>query len=176
MRSMRLLGSPGLLCAGLVTGGSVVLAQGSAFAASAPSCVSAQMVVTHGQAQGTARTTYIPLVFTNKGRACAIWGVPAVQPVTGAHHSAVGPTARNNSMGEMPVRHVVARGAAVSVDFGVVDTGNYTASSCVARSASGVIVSLGSFIHPTYVHLPITVCARRVSVTTKMIVPGVDGY
>ena len=80
MRSMSILGSPGLLCAGLVMGGSVVLAQGSAFAASAPSCVSAQMVVTHGQAQGTARTTYIPLVFTNKGRACAIWGVPAVNP------------------------------------------------------------------------------------------------
>lgn len=138
------------------------------------SCVPAQMRVTHGPPQGTAGTTYIPLVFTNVGAACARWGVANVQPVL-ASRRALGPAARNQSMGEMPVRRVLAQGHSVSVAFGVVETGNYTASSCVARSASGVVVALASFVRPTYLRLPISVCTKRASTTTRLIVDGSFG-
>ena len=101
--------------------------------------------------------------------------MPAIQPVAGNAHHAVGPMARSLSMGQMPARHVIAKGQSVSVAFGVVETGNYTPSTCVARSASGVVVSLGSFVHSTYVHLPIIVCTKRTSITTRLIVAGTTG-
>jgi hypothetical protein len=176
MKSIKFLAAVGLLASTLTTSGLLAASQFSSSASSAPSCRSSRIAVTHGAPQGTAGTTYIPLRFTNEGAACAIWGVPVIQPVVGASHKPVGPGARNLSTGEMPVRHVVAKGAAVSVAFGVVDTGNYSASACVARSASGVIVTLGSFARATYLHLPITVCTKRWSVTTRLIVPGVSGY
>jgi hypothetical protein len=167
------------LCAGsLATGGSLSLL-GSAPAAATTmvkSCVSAHIKVTHGAPQGTAGTTYIPIVFTNTGAKCSISGVPAIQPVAGAKHHAIGPAARNASMGQMPVLHVMGHGRSVSVGFGVVDTGNYPASTCVAKHADGVIVSLGTSVHPTYLHLPITVCTKRASTSTKLIVAGVNGY
>lgn len=143
-------------------------------AATIVSCVPSQMRVIHGASQGTAGTTYIPLIFTNAGRTCAIWGVPSVQP-TLATRRHVGPTARNEAIGEMPARHVLAKGQSVSVAFGVVETGNYTPSSCVARGAAGVVVALGTFVRPTYVHLSILVCTKRASTTTRLIAPGRAG-
>lgn len=168
----------GLVAGGLFSGGALPLL-GSLTAASATtvkSCVPSQITVTHSAAQGTAGTIYIPLVFTNTGSSCALWGVPTIQPVAGRAHRAVGPLARNLSMGEMPARQVLAKGHAVSVAFGVVETGNFTPSTCVARSADGVVVTLGSFVRSTYVHLPIKVCTKRASTTTKLVVPGVNGY
>jgi len=66
-----------------------------------------------------------------------LFGVPTIQPVIGAAHRALGPLAKNESMGEMPALHTLAVGASVSVAFGVVDTGNLTASTCGARRARG---------------------------------------
>ncbi len=179
MRSVKsVVVAAGFIAGSLATGGAIPFA-GALAAASATtvkSCVPAQIKVSHGQAQGTAGTTYIPIVFTDTGSKCAIWGVPAIHPVAGAAHHAVGPIARNMSMGQMPVRHVLAKGRSVSVAFGVVDTGNYPPSTCVARSASGVIVTLGSFVHSRYLHLPITVCTKRSSTTTRLLVAGVTGY
>ena len=101
--------------------------------------------------------------------------MPTVQPVVGSAHRKVGPTARSQSMGEMPARHVIVKGRSVSVAFGVVETGNYTPSTCVARSASGVMVALGDFVHSTYVHLSIIVCTKRASITTRLITAGTTG-
>jgi hypothetical protein len=169
----------GAMVAGsLAMGGSLALL-GSAPAASATTvkaCTSTQIKVTHGVPQGTAGTTYNPIVFTNTGATCSISGVPAIQPVAGATHHPVGPAARNFSMGQMPMLHVVAHGRSVSDAFGVVDTGNYPAATCVARHADGIIVRLGSYVHPTFVHLPITVCTKRASTSTKLIVAGIKGY
>ena len=167
----------GVIAAGVVSGAwTPLVAPDSATAAPTKSCVSSQLAVSSGRPQGTAGTTYIPLVFTNKGATCALWGVATIQPVTGGAHRALGPLARNLSMGEMPVRQVIARGHAVSDALGVVDTGNFSPSACVARTANGVVVSLGSFVHATFLHLPITVCTKRSSVTTRLLVPGVNGY
>jgi Domain of unknown function (DUF4232) len=138
-------------------------------------CVSSQITLAPGARQGTAGTTYIALVFTNHGSRCAIWGVPSIQPVAGTSRAPVGAPARNTSMGEMPARHVLYQGHSVSVAFGVVDTGNYPPTTCVARRAAGVVVSLGTFVRPTYVPLSIKVCTRRVSTTTRLIAPGASG-
>jgi hypothetical protein len=161
---------------GLVAAAGPGATESVASAATVGSCASSQVTVSHGAPQGTAGTTYVPIIFTNTGAKCAIWGVPAIQPVAGSAHRAVGPLAHSLSMGEMPVRHLLAKGRSVSVAFGVVDTGNFTPSTCVARSANGVIVTLDSFVRPTYVHLPIAVCTKRSSTTTKLIVAGVNGY
>lgn len=144
-------------------------------AANVANCVSSQLTLTHGRGQGTAGTTYVPLVITNHQGTCAIWGVPAIQPVSGAAHRALGPTARNLSMGEMAVRQVIAKGASVNVAFGIVDTGNYSASSCAARRANGVKVSLGGFFANRFVALPFSVCTKITSTTTRLLSPGSRG-
>ena len=163
---------------GLVVTGAVPLMSSVSMASSATiqSCVPTHMKVSHGAPQGAAGTTYIPLIFTNTGSACAIFGVPSIQPVAGVTHRRVGPAARNLSMGEMGVRHVVLKGRSVSVAFGVEDTGNFPSSNCVARRADGVMVSLSSFVHPTYVRLAISVCTKLASTTTKLIAAGTKGY
>ena len=144
-------------------------------ASNVSNCVSSQLTLAHGQSQGTAGTTYVPIVITNHRGTCAIWGVPAIQPVSGATHRALGPIARNLSMGEMAMRQVISRGASVSVAFGVVDTGNYSSSTCVARRANGVKVSLGGFFANRFVDLPITVCTKITSTTTRLLAKGSQG-
>ncbi len=177
MKSMnRVLVAIGVGASSVLAGGSTLLGSVSpSDAAPISNCVAPQIVVAHGPADGTAGTIYYPIVFTNKGATCAIFGVPAIQPVSGSAHHAVGPLARSLSMGEMPARHVIAKGQSVSVAFGVIETGNYTPSTCVARSASGIVVTLGSFVTSRYVHLPIEVCTKRVSITTRLITSGVTG-
>ena len=138
-------------------------------------CVSSQLTLTHGRSQGTAGTTYVPIVVTNHRGTCAIWGVPAIQPVIGATHRALGPIARNLSMGEMAARQLIAKGASVSVAFGVVDTGNYSPSTCVARRANGVKVSLGGFFAHRFVGFPLTVCTKITSTTTRLLAKGSRG-
>lgn len=144
---------------------------GSAVAAS---CAPAHIHTSVGASEGAAGTIYVALVFTNTGPSCAIWGVPSIQP-TLRSRKPVGPPARNQSIGEMPARHVLAKGHSVSVAFGVTQTANYPASACVARSANGVVVSLGNFVRPTYERLAISVCTKRSSTTTRLIVAGTTG-
>ncbi len=141
----------------------------------APSCRPSQMRVATGRPQGAAGTSYYPIIFTNVGGACAIWGVPHLQPVAGAAHRAVGPAASNASIGMMPVRHVLGRGQAVSVGFGVGDTGNYPVARCRARVASGVVVSLAPFVRATYVGLRFSTCTALASTRTALIVAGRTG-
>ena len=135
-------------------------------------CASSQLTLTHGRSQGTAGTTYVPIVVTNSRGTCALWGVPAIQPVSGAAHRALGPIARNLSMGEMAARQLIAKGASVSVAFGIVDTGNYSSSTCVARRANGVKVSLGGFFANRFVGFPFTVCTKITSTTTRLLAKG----
>jgi hypothetical protein len=176
MRRVRVLVAAGLSAGSLVAGGTVAFsAATTASAAPVKNCVPAQITVTHGAANGAAGTIYYPIVFTNTGATCAIFGVPAIRPVAGSAHHAVGPLARSLSMGEMPVRHVIAKGQSVSVSFGVTEAGNYSPSTCVMRSASGVVVTLGTFVTSRYVHLPIVVCTKRISITTRLITAGVTG-
>ncbi len=177
MNSLRTLASATLLAGalGLVSGtwGDTV-----AGALGATNCLAGHLSVKIGTPQGTAGTIYYPIVITNAGPACALWGVPRIQPVVGnAMHRrvAVGPAARNVSIGEMPTRHTLAPNHAVSDAFGVTESGNYTPSSCHARNAGGVVVSLGGFIKPTFLALRISVCTKIASTSTRLITPGTTG-
>jgi len=167
-----------VLMSGAVAGAALVvtLAGASSTRASTPaSCTPSQLTVHLGAPRGTAGTLYSAVIFTNRGASCALWGVPTIQPVTARTRRALGPSARNLSIGMMPARHVIARGQSVSAAMGVVDTNNYPARLCAARSAGGVVVSLGDFVHSRFVRRPLTVCTRRSSVTTRLLVSGTTG-
>ena len=177
MKISRILTSAGLLASG------VALASGTlgsaASAAPAKDCAPAQLRISLGVSQGAAGTIYDPVVFTNTGPACTIFGVPAIQPVIGGashSHVAVGPPARNMSMGQMPAMHVVKTGKSVSDAFAVVETGNYTTSTCLPKNARAIVVTMGNFVHHAYVPLKISVCTKKASTSTRLIAAGTTGY
>ncbi len=177
MKTLRILASAGLVACALVVASGAM--SGVASASVAKNCTSAHLKVSLGVSQGAAGTIYHPIVFTNRGPACAIWGVPAVRAVVGgASHSRVpvGPFARNLSMGEMAVRQVVKTGHTVSDNYGVIESGNYTPSTCVSKNASAVVVTLGRFVNHAYLPLKISVCTKIASTTTTLIVQGSQGY
>ena len=138
-------------------------------------CQPTQLRVAVARPQGTAGTIYYPIVLANRGGACWIWGVPGIQPVVGAKRHPLGPPATNESIGKMPARHYLRHGAAVSVGYGVAESGNYPAATCRARNASGVLVTLAPFIRPTYLALRISVCTRFSSTHTQLLVAGRTG-
>jgi hypothetical protein len=78
-------------------------------------------------------------------------------------------------MGEMAVMHVVSPRGSVSDALGVIETGNYTARTCVAQRASGVVVTLAGFVTRAYVPLRITVCTKLASTTTRLLAAGPTG-
>jgi hypothetical protein len=174
MKTLRILASAGLVTSGLaLTSGTLAAA-----AVSVKNCTPAHLKVSLGVAQGTAGTIYYPILFTNTGTICALWGVAKVQPVVGGtsrSHVKVGPPARNVSIGEMPVRHVVKTGHAVSDAYGVTESGNYTKSACLPKNAGAIVVSMGTFVNQVYVALKISVCTKLASTTTRLIVPGTTG-
>ncbi|MHB8333481.1 MAG: DUF4232 domain-containing protein [Acidimicrobiales bacterium] len=138
-------------------------------------CQPSQLRVSVARPQGTAGTIYYPIVFTNRGGACWIWGVPGIQSVVGAKRNPLGPRATNESLGQMPARHLLHHGTAVSVGYGVAESGNYPGATCRARNASGVLVTLAPFIRPTYLALRISVCTRLASTHTQLLVVGRTG-
>jgi hypothetical protein len=168
----------GVLAVAVVAAGCVLGSVTGASVASAvvtvPACRAAQVRVSLGPPNGAAGTTYYAIVFTDHGARCALWGVPRVQPV-GAGRRAVGPPARNESVGRMAVRHVVVRGQSVSAALGVADTGNYPPSRCAARAVLGVEISLAGFVPSTYRALRTTVCTRLASTYTQLLVAGSTG-
>lgn len=168
MRKMESFIAAAAVAAGVLVGGAGTVAS----ATTTPSCKPAQMVVSRGSSNGAAGTIYHVLIFTDTAGACAIWGVPAIQPVVGAGHSPVGPTAGNASMGEMAARHVLTKGKSVSVDYAVVEAGNFSVASCKAKNADGVLVSLSPFVKSTYVKMAISVCTLRVSTKSRLLSLG----
>ena len=176
MKSLSILTSAVLVAGGIVAGSSAFVAASEAV--TVKNCVPAQLTVTLGHPQGAAGTSYYPLVFTNTKATCALWGVPLIQPVVGGalrSRVKVGPASRNSSMGMMPVRHLLAMGHSVSSAFGVSETGNYPANTCGARNAGAIVATLGSFVTPSYVPVKISVCTKRASTSSRLIVAGTSG-
>ena len=178
MKTFRILASAGLVASAVVLASGVLSTV--SWAAPVKNCAPSHLKVSVGTAQGTAGTIYHPIIVTNIGAAaCALWGVPGVQPVVGgATHSRVhvGPPARNLSMGEMPARQTLKPTHSLSDAFGVTESGNYTKSKCLPKNAGAIIVTLGNFVGHAYVPLKISVCTQRTSITTKLMVPGTTGY
>ncbi|NNN03328.1 MAG: DUF4232 domain-containing protein [Acidimicrobiaceae bacterium] len=143
------------------------------------SCTPAHMRLSLGRPQGAAGTFYYPIVFTNEGALCTIFGVPSIraglQPRAKHATVYVGPWARNLSIGYFPALHRLAHHQSVSVAFAVSDPYNYTASQCRPKAAAGVYVTLGSFARG-YLPIPhLTVCSAFPDLVTRLIVPGTSG-
>lgn len=141
-----------------------------------PWCSSSTIRVTVGRANGAAGTIYHPIIFTNRSAgACLISGVAALQPGNaGKDFVAVGPPATSDSMGMMGVLITLAPGQSASDDMGVVETGNYTASTCHPVTVNAVAVRLGS-ISSTVSFGPYSVCRARSSTTTRLLNRGTQG-
>ena len=177
MRSIKILFS----AATLVSGFSFVsfITSSNTSATAIKNCVAAHLRISLGVAEGAAGTIYHPVVFTNTGLACLIFGVPGIQPVIGgASHSliAVGPPARNQSMGEMPAMHVLMTRKSVSAAFAVTESGNYSAGACRAKNAGGIIVTMDSFVTRAYLPLRISVCTKKSNTSTRLITFGTAGF
>lgn len=176
MKPLPIIASSTLLAASVLGLGPL---SNAASAVTVTNCASSHLRVTLGSPQGAAGTIFHPIVITNVGpSACAVWGVPSVQPVIGGVHRSrvpVGPPAHNNSMGQMPVRLVVRPTRSVSAAYGVTESANYTRSRCVPRNAGAIVVSLGDFVQRAYVPLRISVCTRLASTRTQLIVAGSTG-
>ena len=140
-----------------------------------PNCRSGRLHVTLGGGQGAACTEYFPLIFTNTGRTCQLWGTPRVQPMTN-RHVAVGPSAVVLSTGVAATTFVVGRSKSVSAPFGVQEAGNYSVDLCVPRDAQTLQVRLAGFRAPTYLRLRTTVCTARASTHVDQLVRGTSGY
>ena len=147
---------------------------------SPPACKSSSLRVTVGAANGAAGTIYHSLVFTNVGTtACAVSGIPSVQPTTGAlagvAHILVGPPSRHENLSASgygdPVRLTPQTSA--SANYGVAETGNWSVVTCGPKAVQSLSVSLagGNFFVP----LAASVCTKLASTVVSGLVPGTTG-
>ncbi len=157
----------------LAASGSSLPAKSSAPA----SCLNAQISVSTGVSKMSfgpelMRTT-TPIIFTNHGSPCYLWGVPVLRAVNGKKHVAVAPFAQNLSMGEMAARHLLATNKSVSTIF--TDSIYTSLANCHVVDADGLIVGLPGFVSTTYKKLPMTVCSGMRATSTRLIAPGKAG-
>jgi hypothetical protein len=144
----------------------------AAFATSVTPCSAGQLKVSFGHPNGTAGTIYYSLTFTNVGALCAISGVPSVQPVADSvTFLPIGPAARNMSMGQMGVLHILQKGQSASAAIGFVETGNYTPSTCRPSTIIFIATSLGAVTNRRVATGPLSVCTKISSVTTRLLGP-----
>jgi hypothetical protein len=103
---------------------------------SAKSCLTRNLKVSLGPANGTAGTTFYPLQFLNAGTtSCTLSGYPGVSAVTSSGTQIGSPASRSNAK----VKTVtLAPGKQSSASVGIVDTGNFDPSTCAPVTAAGL--------------------------------------
>ena len=143
-----------------------------------PICTSGRGVtVKLGRTGAAAGTAYTAVIFTNDGdRACYLNGVPAVQPVSGPHRSAVGPAAWGYSTsGRGGFVVLKAHGGKASVSLGVETAANVPAKSCVPKSATGFTVRFNPPANYFFSQgrSPVAVCTTQPTTEVWGVVPGV---
>ena len=144
----------------------------AALATSVAPCTAAQLKVSFGHPNGTAGTIYYSLTFTNTGAVCSISGVPSVQPVADSvKYLPIGPAARNMSMGQMGVLHILKKGQSASAAIGFIETGNYTPATCRPNTIIFIATSLGAVTNRRVSTGPLSVCTKISSVTTRLLGP-----
>ncbi len=140
-------------------------------------CTETDLKLSLGQSDGTAGTIFYPLSLRTSGsKPARSTGPPIVQPPV--QHRGVAPivfgppaTVRNVSVGGYGDAIRLAPGAKASAAFGVVETGNFTPSQCVARDFENVSVELsgiGTWIAP----LSSTTCTKLASTNISELSRG----
>ncbi|QUQ64095.1 DUF4232 domain-containing protein [Kutzneria sp. CA-103260] len=101
-------------------------------------CATASLRVTLGQGEGAAGHYYVPIVFTNTGRACTITGYPGVSYYAGADQHQVGdPAAREPDT----VRTLVlGTGESAYAALNQVNVDNFDPAVCQPVAATGLRV------------------------------------
>jgi hypothetical protein len=103
---------------------------------SVTSCATSALKVSLGPANGAAGTTFYPLKFVNTSRtSCTLRGYPGVSAVTSSGKQ-IGSSASRSASKYQTV--TVAPGKQQSASVGIVDTGNFSASSCAPVTAAGL--------------------------------------
>jgi hypothetical protein len=100
------------------------------------SCATSALKVSLGPANGTAGTTFYPLKFVNKAKtSCTLRGYPGVSAVTSSGQQIGNSASRINSKFRTVT---LAPGKQQSASIGIVDTGNFSATSCKPVTAAGL--------------------------------------
>ncbi len=131
-----------------------------------PTCTAANLTVQIGASNGTAGTIYYDLRLSNKSaQKCTLHGIPRAQAVFGPAHRPIGPKSTSNKLGGRgALVAIIAHGGVANAQWGVVEAGNFTPSTCLQKNANGVVVTAGSTSY--YFKLPtIAVCTKRASTT-----------
>jgi len=101
-------------------------------------CRTDSLRVTLGPGQGAAGHYYVPIVFTNTGRTCAITGFPGVSYYAGADHHQVGDAA-SREPGPIPTI-VLGAGESAFAWLNQVNVDNYDPAVCQPVAVTGLRV------------------------------------
>jgi Protein of unknown function (DUF4232) len=138
-----------------------------------PPCRNSALKTLVGWPNGAAGTIYYGIRFQNLGvTACTVHGIPTVLPIA-PDGAAVGPPARPEHLNARvpPVVLGVHDGVTAWANFGVVETGNFSASACVPTLAGGIRVTLPGY-STTDLPLPFSLCTRLNSTSIDGVAPG----
>ena len=99
-------------------------------------CATSALTISLGPANGTAGTTFYPLKFVNKSKtSCTLTGYPGVSAVTSSGKQIGNAAMRVNAKFRTVT---LAPGKQQSSSIGIVDTGNFSPSSCAPVTAAGL--------------------------------------
>jgi hypothetical protein len=99
-------------------------------------CLTRNLKVSLGPANGTAGTTFYPLQFVNTAKtSCVLRGYPGVSAVTSGGQQIGSPASHVNAkFGTV----TLAPGKQASAPIGIVDTGNFSPAKCAPVTAAGL--------------------------------------
>jgi hypothetical protein len=140
-------------------------------------CSGSDLSVSVGPADGTAGTSYYPLVFVNRGAAtCAVSGWAQVAFARSANWSGLlkhGAVATNHGVKGYGGLVVLKHGGAASVALGVGDTGNWSKALCEPVTARSERITFDGKIF--WVEKNLSVCTKISSSTISGVVAGRTG-
>ena len=159
----------------IIAGGSIALYLGAGASSTKnlaiSNCTPGQITVTVGHTRSQfhieERETLTPVIFTNSGPNCFIWGTPALQVVNGPNHKSVAPAAFNLSIGMFAVRFTLHNGQSVSTTL--TNSIKFMLATCKPVAADGLMVTMSPFITPTFVSVSLTVCSGLAATSTQLI-------
>jgi hypothetical protein len=171
VRSLRILAAGSLLATLFVLGLSINSRISDATTPSAlPKCATSSLDVWFDTVgNGAAGTSYYQMYLTNfSGHTCTLEGYPGVSGVSITQHQ-LGSAASRNNIYPTKVITLTSAGAGLSsatssntalVTIGIVDAGNYSASTCKPVTAAGLKVYPPSQTASKFVPFPFSACSK----------------
>jgi hypothetical protein len=131
-------------------------------------CATSALTISLGPANGTAGTTFYPLKFVNKSKAsCTLTGYPGVSAVTSSGKQIGNPAQRVSSKFKTVT---LAPGKQQSSSIGIVDTGNFSPSSCAPVTAAGLKIFPPNQSQSVTIKKKFSTCSSTSTSTTSLSV------